>query len=182
MVEMPEIQNILKQFPWARIEKDGSFSFEITLAMHFLLGSGSNFGWWARKSLTSVTREINYDSIRFSSSHFQLGRYLTLRQHFDEESGWNLQKTRYHGSRLFMVASTVVSSNVRAQLDELLRVAKVTAQVTCGSTSSLAAQRLSLVTPVGFFIPDGDGSKRRKLNIHCLGVEVSSLILSEPLD
>ena len=47
MTELPEIQTILKQFPWARIDKgSGAFNFELALAMCGLLESGPNFGWW----------------------------------------------------------------------------------------------------------------------------------------
>jgi len=48
---MPDIQTILKQFLWARIEGDGGFSLELALAMRHLLGKGPEFGWWAMEEL-----------------------------------------------------------------------------------------------------------------------------------
>lgn len=79
MTEASEIQTILRQFQWARIEKDGSFNLELALAMRYLLGSGPNFGWWATEEPDAgLTPEISCDSNRLSSSHFQLGKYITL--------------------------------------------------------------------------------------------------------
>jgi hypothetical protein len=49
MTERPEIQVILKQFPWAGIAgglSDKGFNHELALAMRYLLGTGPNFGWW----------------------------------------------------------------------------------------------------------------------------------------
>jgi hypothetical protein len=59
MTEFPEIQTILKQFPWARIGKDGGFNFELTLAMRYLLGSGPNFGWWAMEEPDTGLRFVH---------------------------------------------------------------------------------------------------------------------------
>jgi hypothetical protein len=47
MAELPELQTILKQFPWARTGKDGTFEYELELALRGFLRSGPKFGWWA---------------------------------------------------------------------------------------------------------------------------------------
>jgi hypothetical protein len=97
--------------------------------------------------------EINYDSIQVSSSHFQLGRYFTLQQTLRQGVWMETPSKRDTMAHVYSRSQgAIVSSNIWAKLDELPWVVRVTTQITCGSTSSLAAQRLSLVTPVEFFI------------------------------
>jgi hypothetical protein len=88
MTELPEIQTILKQFPWTRIEKGSSvFNFELALAMRGLLGSGPNFGWWV---LEEPDFGLTLETIITSGRHLPAPKWLLSDKHLDEESGWKL--------------------------------------------------------------------------------------------
>jgi hypothetical protein len=91
MTELPEIQTILKQFPWTRIEKgSGSFNFELALAMRGLLGSGPNFMWWI---LEEPDFSLTLETIITSGLHLpasEWGAILLSDTHLDKESGWKL--------------------------------------------------------------------------------------------
>ncbi|KDQ09122.1 hypothetical protein BOTBODRAFT_58901 [Botryobasidium botryosum FD-172 SS1] len=67
MSKLADLQKVLKQFPWGRIEADGSFNVQLALAMRDLLGDGLQFGWWSTVSSPDD--------------------YIT---HLDERSGWRL--------------------------------------------------------------------------------------------
>ena len=89
MAEMTDMQAIRKQFPWAIVNKNGEFKYEIALALRSLLGEGPEFGWW-NFPLPNVEglswKNFNPDDI-FHDTH---GSALLSETHFDEESGWKL--------------------------------------------------------------------------------------------
>lgn len=47
MRRIPELQDVLNQFPWARIESDGTFAQDLVKASLDVLGSGPSFGYWS---------------------------------------------------------------------------------------------------------------------------------------
>jgi hypothetical protein len=87
MAEMPDVQAILKQFPWAIVNKDGEFSYELALALRSLLGEGLEFGWWLVPLPNfSMLKKIGLDAL-FLDTH---GSALLSEKHFGEKSGWKL--------------------------------------------------------------------------------------------
>ena len=46
MEKVPLVQAIVKQFPWGRIEKDGTFAEDFILAYFGVLGH-EGFGYWS---------------------------------------------------------------------------------------------------------------------------------------
>lgn len=88
MTELPEIQAVLKQFPWARIEKGGVFHFELALAMRQLLGTGPKFGLWAMEEPdTGLTLKKVYES-NYGLLPSNFGSILLSDEHFNDEDVW----------------------------------------------------------------------------------------------
>ncbi|KAF8584978.1 hypothetical protein K439DRAFT_1410528 [Ramaria rubella] len=80
MSKVDELQAILKQFPWARIEKDGSFRSHLVLASRGILGTGKNFGFWSEEPCCD---EHGLDS-------YEWGVALLRPDLPDEKTGWML--------------------------------------------------------------------------------------------
>jgi hypothetical protein len=74
----PQMRAIAQQFPWARIQSDGTFSFVTLRASRSLLGCGGDFGWWTEKPCCAKGTPYLY------------GFLLLERQHLRERAGWNL--------------------------------------------------------------------------------------------
>jgi len=178
MTEFPEIQTILKQFPWARIGKDGGFNFELTLAMRYLLGSGPNFGWWAMEEPdTGLTLKTVFASGGPPTSN-TWGGILLSDKHFDEESGWKLpaEETPW----LTFSQGRVAPSFPPAFEHNWTSYYKWRGLPLKSPAALLLHWPLSvyrLLYLLGFVSSRDDGSERHKLTIHCLGVEVRSSIL-----
>lgn len=47
MQRIPELQAVLNQFTWGRIESDGTFAQDLVKARLGVLGSGPSFGYWS---------------------------------------------------------------------------------------------------------------------------------------
>jgi hypothetical protein len=137
MTEMPDVQAILKQFPWAIVNKDGEFNYELALALRSLLGEeGLEFGWWlVPLPDVSKLKKIGLDAL-FLDTH---GSAPLSEKHFGEKDGaFHLLSNMSYG-----ISSAGSfhpdSSRVRAQLDKLLPLAGLTVEIACCLTSSLAA-------------------------------------------
>lgn len=74
----PEMTAIAKQFPWARMQKDGSFEFSVFLMSKDLLGTGREFGWWTMSPCCK------------DRSTYTWGFQLLEAQHMKEKEGWKL--------------------------------------------------------------------------------------------
>ncbi|KAJ7440285.1 hypothetical protein B0H11DRAFT_1827949 [Mycena galericulata] len=74
----PQMRAIAQQFPWARIQTDGTFSFQILQASRNLLGSGAEFGWWTERPCCAP------------DAGYLPGFLLLERQHLRERAGWKL--------------------------------------------------------------------------------------------
>jgi hypothetical protein len=74
---MPEVQAILKEFPWGRTEKDGKFDYLINLALLSLLGDGPEFGWWTMQ-LPDLTSSLK-KTITGRSVYLDTRRYIAVR-------------------------------------------------------------------------------------------------------
>ncbi|GJJ13812.1 hypothetical protein Clacol_008069 [Clathrus columnatus] len=80
MSKVSIFQTILQQFPWARIENDGTFRYRIVLASRGLLGNGREFGFWSEEPCCN---EHGLDT-------FEWGTSLMQSNHLDEKTGWKL--------------------------------------------------------------------------------------------
>ena len=76
MAKRPAMQEVAKQFPWARQQGDGSFSFDIFRASKRIFGVGPEFGWWTESP--------------FYSSRYIWGFWLLEDEHLEESEGWKL--------------------------------------------------------------------------------------------
>ncbi|TDL16733.1 hypothetical protein BD410DRAFT_822787 [Rickenella mellea] len=82
MKEAPEIRAVLFQFPWGKVESDGSLFIDFALAQRDLLGKGNKFGYWTQGDFTpSASR---------NSSSGDWGIALLSETHFTEKAGWKL--------------------------------------------------------------------------------------------
>jgi hypothetical protein len=179
MTEHSEMQTILKQFIWARIEKDGGFVFELALAVRFLLGSGPNFGWWAIEE-PDIGR-LTLESVLSSGPRLPTlswGGVLLSDKHFNEEAGWKLPAneipwlTFSHG-RKAPSFPPVFEHNWTSYYEWRGLPLKSIAALLLHWPLSV----YRLLYLLGFVSVEAGGNKRRKLKIHCLGVEVRSYIL-----
>ncbi|KAJ6535115.1 hypothetical protein B0H19DRAFT_1185015 [Mycena capillaripes] len=74
----PQMREIALQFPWARLQQDGTFSFTTLRASRNLLGTGTEFGWWTEHPCC------------LPRDDYLPGFNLLGRQHLTERAGWKL--------------------------------------------------------------------------------------------
>jgi hypothetical protein len=72
------MQAIARQFPWARQQVDGTFSFDILRASLDVIGTGAEFGWWTEQPCCN------------DRSVYTWGFLLLEDQHIRERAGWKL--------------------------------------------------------------------------------------------
>jgi hypothetical protein len=95
---LPETQAILRQFPWGRLEKDGSFSFDIARARLDVLGA-AGYGYWSHRG--GLAAHVNQGDPRIApvdsfadgllKKHaFVDGLELLKPAHLTDEEGWKL--------------------------------------------------------------------------------------------
>ena len=173
MAEMPEIQAVLKQFPWARIEEDGTFVYQLALAMRNLLGKGPNFGWWAMEEYGT---DISMKKILLTTCRpptLPWGSILLSDKHFDEKAGWTLPEEEipwlsFDQGRAPPSFPPVFEHNWTSYYK--WRGLPLTSIAVLLLHWPLSIYRLLYL--LGFIPSETDGGERRKLNIHCLGIEV----------
>lgn len=100
MEKVPLVQAIVKQFPWGRIEKDGTFAEDFILAYFGVLGH-EGFGYWSTPG-GSMPHMENPDAIGplppmtlgtiAPQQGYQHGYLLLLKEHLDEKEGWKLEE------------------------------------------------------------------------------------------
>ena len=102
MERLPETQELIKSFPWGRIESDGSTSNEVIKARFDVLG-GSDFGYWSHRGgpqphadqgmLSKVANNSPYGAILLKMmkafDHLD-GKDLLKQKHLTDEQGWKL--------------------------------------------------------------------------------------------
>ncbi|KAF8062305.1 hypothetical protein FPV67DRAFT_1563674 [Lyophyllum atratum] len=74
----PEMQAIAEQFPWAKLQSDGTCNFLIFLASKGLLDTGRKAGWWTRPPCCVGT------------SQYVWGFLLLEDEHLRDDVGWKL--------------------------------------------------------------------------------------------
>ncbi|KAI5991624.1 hypothetical protein EDD15DRAFT_2388580 [Pisolithus albus] len=98
MEKVPLVQAILKQFPWGRIEKDGTFPHDFILAYYGVLGH-EGFGYWSTPGGSSphMVHSDNrgpqdHDLLRVAPQDgYQHGYQLLHDKHLDDKGGWKLE-------------------------------------------------------------------------------------------
>ncbi|KAF9229504.1 hypothetical protein BS17DRAFT_771549 [Gyrodon lividus] len=99
MQKIPQVQAILKLFPWGRLESDGTFAEPFIRAYYGVLGA-EGFGYWstsggtAPHQLQPSTRATDAgDAFRVGPvGGYQDGYLLLSDRHIDEKAGWKLEK------------------------------------------------------------------------------------------
>ncbi|KAI6045000.1 hypothetical protein EDC04DRAFT_2560098 [Pisolithus marmoratus] len=118
MEKVPLVQAILKQFPWGRIEKDGTFADEFILAYYGVLGH-EGFGYWSIPGGNKPHMD-NSDTcgpggdglLRVGPQDgYQHGYQLLRDKHLDEKEGWKLEdrlipKLHFEAGREPVIASS----------------------------------------------------------------------------
>lgn len=99
MLRNPAVQAILTQFPWGRIEKDGSFSRNVVRGRFGVLGS-TGFGFWAHRGgplphlpgAPADQRKVPA-YMRDYIKHFDYldGTTLLEKKHLSDRDGWKLE-------------------------------------------------------------------------------------------
>ncbi|KAG2754541.1 hypothetical protein P692DRAFT_20770040 [Suillus brevipes Sb2] len=98
MEKVPQVQALLKQFPWGRIETDGTFAEPLVRAYYNVLGA-EGFGYWSipggsnahlqQPSNTSGSSRV----LRVEGAKgFEHGYMLLSNQVLADETGWKLEK------------------------------------------------------------------------------------------
>jgi hypothetical protein len=94
MERLPETQAILKMFPWGRMEKDGSFQEDITMAKFDVLG-GDGYGYWSQRgglaphAAAGVGSQAELSKF-FKGGDFMDGNDLLKTEHLNDKEGWKL--------------------------------------------------------------------------------------------
>lgn len=98
MEKVPQVQALLKQFPWGRIEKDGTFAEPLVRALHNVLGA-EGFGYWSTPGGSNPHLKHASDPPRPARAPriddvkgFEHGYMLLSNQVLTDETGWKLEK------------------------------------------------------------------------------------------
>jgi hypothetical protein len=101
MLRLPETQAILKQFPWGRLEKDGTFNEDIARARFNVYGS-SNMGFWSQRDGpishaderlpdgVPLQLKARYAMLKKVYTHID-GIDLLRKGHLGDQDGWKLE-------------------------------------------------------------------------------------------
>ncbi|TCD60364.1 hypothetical protein EIP91_010311 [Steccherinum ochraceum] len=99
MKRLPDVQAIVQQFPWGRIESDGSFNKDIARGRFNVLGK-DNVGFWSHRGGPIPHQDNgpdrreslkNSDEMKWLSIFDHLdGKDLLKSNHLSDEDGWRL--------------------------------------------------------------------------------------------
>ena len=97
MEKLTETQAIVRTFPWGRLEKDGTFCYDIACARFGVLGS-SGYGYWSQRGGMAPHAELGPLSVTSDKTlggllkleDFIDGNDLLKRAHLSDEQGWKL--------------------------------------------------------------------------------------------
>lgn len=177
MTEMADVHAIRKQFPWAIVNKDGEFDYQLALALRSLLGEGPEFGWWPvplpDMALLDVDlmvkKSIGLDAL-FLDTH---GSALLSEKHFGEKSGWKLPAVEipwltFDKARKAPSFPPAFEHNWTSYY--LWRGLPLKSPAALLLHWPLSIYRL--LSLLGLVPSESGASERHKLNIHLIGVEV----------
>ncbi|THH32861.1 hypothetical protein EUX98_g1354 [Antrodiella citrinella] len=102
MTRLPDTQAILTQFPWGRLETDGSFNRDVARGRYRVLG-GDDMGFWSHKGgpvphqnsgpFSAVASSMGYQTVMAQMieafDHLD-GKDLLKSRHLSDEDGWKL--------------------------------------------------------------------------------------------
>ncbi|KZV69147.1 hypothetical protein PENSPDRAFT_686635 [Peniophora sp. CONT] len=183
MLRLPVTQAVIKQFPWGRIEPDGTFNLAVAKARFDVFG-GTGTGFWSHRISRSSHQDERYmhgkSSQTFGAKHLDGSDLLQRTTHFNDKQGWKLEPelipfrdlsavqeerrpilvTEYEGgvtdwSSWYAWRKLPLESPAALLMDYPLSAYRLITH-TLGLTTSTA----------------GDAIKRVPLNIHVLGAEV----------
>ena len=179
MKECGDVRAIVKAFPWAVLsEKEQLFNYDLGLAMHKLLGSGPEFGFWAVEAPDENIARVVQKTRKRPLTYESWGRVLLSDKNFDEESGWKLpaEDTPW----LTFGKDRTAPSFPPEFYHNWPSYYKWRGLPLKSPAALLLHWPLSmfrLLYLLGFVPTDPGRTERRKLTIHWLGVEVSSSIV-----
>jgi hypothetical protein len=103
MLRLPEFRAILTQFPWGRIESDGSFSEDVARGRFKVLGS-TGFGFWAHRGgpIPHLPSGLEYERLKQDNLpprmkelikifNYTDGTTLLETKHLHDREGWKLE-------------------------------------------------------------------------------------------
>ena len=105
MERLPEVQDVLKSFPWGRIEADGIFSVDLAKGRFNVLG-GNGMGFWSQRGgpiphqdLGDVHGPSNpmISKILRAFEHLDGHDLLYQKDHLSDEQGWMLPESYPRG-------------------------------------------------------------------------------------
>ncbi|KAJ7498622.1 hypothetical protein FB451DRAFT_1014746, partial [Mycena latifolia] len=104
MLKVPEVEAILRQFPWGRIERDGTFSVDVARGRFNVLG-GKGFGFWSHRGgpIAHLPTGSIVEAIHKGGSYGKMveqmaklydyldGSPLLDAKHLTDRDGWKLE-------------------------------------------------------------------------------------------
>ncbi|KAG1755088.1 uncharacterized protein EDB91DRAFT_1097220 [Suillus paluster] len=98
MERVPQVQALLKQFPWGRVEADGTFAADLVRACYNVLGA-EGFGYWSTPGGSNPhlkhpsqppasSKAIRVDDVQ----GYEHGYMLLSDRPLTDETGWKLEK------------------------------------------------------------------------------------------
>ena len=154
------MQAIAKQFPWARQQSDGTFSFVALKGSKNILGTGAEFGWWTEEPCCN------------DRSTYTWGFRLLEDQHLRERDGWKLPDN--HIPWLDFGLSGTVPPKAPAQFEHNWKGYYAWRGLPIESPAALLLHwpltAFRLLSLLGF-VPSPPPSERRQLTVYLLGVE-----------
>lgn len=99
MEKVPLVQAIVKQFPWGRVEKDGTFPEDFIYALFGVLGH-EGFGYWSTPGGSAPHMEssdaigpVDVTPLKVPAQQgYQHGYMLLHKEHLDEKEAWKIEE------------------------------------------------------------------------------------------
>ncbi|KAL4069501.1 hypothetical protein J3A83DRAFT_3572948 [Scleroderma citrinum] len=182
MEKVPLVQAILKQFPWGRVEKDGTFADQFIYAYFGVLGH-EGFGYWSIPG-GNIPHVDNPDAIGSTIPNpikvapqqgYQHGYMLLFNEHLDEKAGWKLEerlipKLQFDSGTEPAIASSVQVTDWKSWYQ--WRNLPLESPAALLMHYPLTVYQL-LVPVLHLTSPSRNSAERRQtLNVHYLGPEV----------
>ncbi|VDB83309.1 unnamed protein product [Peniophora sp. CBMAI 1063] len=94
MLRLPDTQAAIRQFPWGRIEPDGTFNLSVAKARFNVFG-GTGMGFWSHRISRSSHQDERYlggeSKKTLGARHLDGYDLLQRSTHLDDKSGWKLE-------------------------------------------------------------------------------------------
>lgn len=198
MLRVPEVQAILKLFPWGKLESDGTFAESLVRAYFGVLGA-NGYGYWSEAG-GSAPHQIQPNSTMGNHENplcvdpvesYQDGYLLLLDRHLDDKAGWKLEdgfipKLHFERGRELLIGSSVNVVDWKSWYQWRSLPFETPAALLMHyplTVYHLLVNVLNVASPSG-----GSPEHRRTLDVHYLGAEVElnmlplyvAIIISSP--